>query len=181
MGSKWLEVLKEVAPKISRVLVVMDPKTSIHQAMWHSVQDAAPRLAVEATQGGVHNRAEIENVIKSFAQKAAGGGLILLPHALTVVNESNIIALGREYHLPEIFALSEAASAGALVSYGLDWNDQFRRAAEYVNRILHGTRPADLPAQEPTKYQLVINLNTAKHLDLTISPNVLALADEVIQ
>ncbi len=95
MGSKWLEVLKEVAPEISRVLVVMEPKTSIHQAMWHSIQDAAPRFAVEATQGGVHNRAEIENVIKSFA-KAAGGGLILLPHALTVVNESNIIALGRE-------------------------------------------------------------------------------------
>ncbi len=180
MGSKWLEVLKEAAPTTSRVLVVMEPGTSIHQAMWRSVEEASPRLAVEASQGDVHNGAEIEKVIKSFAQKP-NGGLVLLPHALTVVNQSSIIALAREYRLPEIFALAEAASAGALVSYGLDWNDQFGHAAEYVNEILNGTQPAELPVQAPTKYQLVINLKTAKALGLTVPQSLLATADEVIE
>ena len=129
MGGKWLEVLKETAPNISRVLVIITPESTVLQAMLRSAEEAAPRLAVETTAGGVHNATEIENVIKSFAQKP-NGGLVVLPYAVTVSNASTIIALARQYQMPDIYALAEFVAAGGLVSYGLDWDDQFRHAAE---------------------------------------------------
>ncbi|MGC1702128.1 MAG: ABC transporter substrate-binding protein [Pseudolabrys sp.] len=143
MGGKWLEVLKETAPNISRVLVIITPESTVLQAMLRSAEEAAPRLAVETTAGGVHNATEIEHVIKSFAQKP-NGGLVVLPYAVTVSNASTIIALARQYQMPDIYALAEFVAAGGLVSYGLDWDDQFRHAAEYVDQILRGTprRPA---------------------------------------
>jgi putative ABC transport system substrate-binding protein len=137
-------------------------------------------LGLDATAGGVHNGSEIEIVIKSFAQQS-NGGLIALPHALTVYNASTIIALARQYRLPDIYALSDAVTAGGLLSYGLDWDDQFRRAAEYVNEILRGAKPADLPVQAPTKYKLVVNLRTAKAIGLEIPATLLSRADEVIE
>jgi putative ABC transport system substrate-binding protein len=180
MGGKWLEVLKETAPHITRVLAIMHPETLAHQAMWQSIEEAGPRLAIEAIPGHVHNAAEIEQVVTSFAQKP-DGGLIVLPHALTVFNASVIIALAHRYRMPDVHALAEAVAVGGLVSYGLNWNDQFRRAAEYVDRILKGTKPADLPVEQPTKFELAINLKIAKVLGLTLPGTLLARADEVIE
>jgi putative ABC transport system substrate-binding protein len=180
MGGKWLEVLKETAPHITRALAIMHPETLSHQAMWQLIEEAAPRLAIETTAGRVHNAAEIEHVIASFAQKP-DGGLVVLPHALTVFNASAIIALAQRYRMPDVHALAEAVAVGGLISYGINWNDQFRRAAEYVDRILKGTKPADLPVEQPTKLELVINLKTAKAISLEISPTLLARADEVIE
>ena len=180
MGGKWLEVLKETAPHITRVLAIMHPETLSHQGMWQSIGEAASRLAIEAITGHVHNAAEIERVITSFAQKP-DGGLIVLPHALTVFNASLIIALAHRYRMPDVHALAEAVAVGGLVSYGINWNDQFRHAAEYVDRILKGTKPADLPVEQPTKFELVINLKTAKTIGLEIPPPLLARADEVIE
>jgi putative ABC transport system substrate-binding protein len=150
------------------------------QAQWRSVEDAAKRLAVEATAGNVRNAAEIEQVIMSFAQKG-NGGLVVLPHALSVFNASAIIALAQRYWMPSVYAIAEAVAAGGLVSYGINWNGQFRRAAEYVDRILKGTKPADLPVQQPTKFDLVINLKSARAIGLEIPPTILLRADELIE
>src|SRR6516164_7396168 len=180
MGGKWLEVLKETAPRITRVLAIMHPETPASQAQWQSVEEAATRLTIEATAGNVHNAAEIERVITSFAQKP-NGGLVVLPHALTIFNASAIIGLAQRYRMPAVHALAEAVAVGGLVSYGLNWNDQFRRVAAYVDRILKGTKPADLPVEQPTKFELVINLKTAKTIGLEIPPTLLARADEVIE
>jgi ABC-type uncharacterized transport system substrate-binding protein len=148
--------------------------------MWQSVQEAAPRLAIETIAGDVHNAAEIERVIASFAQKP-NGGLVVLPHALTIFNASVIIAMAQRYRMPDVHALAEAVAVGGLVSYGINWSDQFRRAAEYVDRILKGTKPADLPVEQPTKFELVINLKTAKTIGLEIPPPLLTRADQVIE
>jgi putative ABC transport system substrate-binding protein len=180
MGGKWLEVLKETAPYVTRALAIMHVETEVHQAFRQSIEDAAPRLAVETTAGSVQNAAEIEGIITSFAQKP-NTGLIALPHALTIFNAPMIVTLAQRYRMPGIYAQAEAVAIGGLVSYGLNWNDQFRRVAEYVDRVLKGTPPADLPVQEPTKYQLAINLKTAKALNLEIPPTLLARADEVIE
>ncbi len=180
MGGKWLEVLKETAPQITRVLAIVAAEIPASQAQWRSVEETAHRLAIEATAGNVHDLAEIEQAITSFAEKP-NGGLVVLPHALTVFNASAIIALARRYRMPDVYALDEFAAAGGLVSYGLDWDDQFRRVAEYVDQILRGVKPADLPVQTPTKYQLVINLKTAKVLGLNVTASLLATADEVIE
>ena len=133
--------------------MIITPESTVLQAMLRSAEEAAPRLAVETTAGGVHNATEIEHVIKSFAQKP-NGGLVVLPYAVTVSNASTIIALARQYQMPDIYALAEFVAAGGLVSYGLDWDDQFRRAAGYVDQILRGTKPADLPVQASTKFEL---------------------------
>jgi putative ABC transport system substrate-binding protein len=180
MGGKWLEVLKETAPQITRVLAIVAAEIPASQAQWRSVEAAASRLAIEATAGNVHNAAEIEQVITSFAEKP-NGGLVVLPHALTVFNAPPIIALAHRYRMPDVYALAEDVTAGGVVSYGIDWQDQFRRVAEYVNRILKGTKPADLPVEQPTKFQLVINLKSAKTIGLEIPPSLLTRADQVIE
>jgi ABC-type uncharacterized transport system substrate-binding protein len=180
MGGKWLEVLKETSPNITQALAIMHAETEVHQAFWQSIEDAAQRLAIETKAGRVQNGAEIADVIASFAQMP-NAGLVALPHALTIVNAPMIIALAQRHRMPCIYAQAEAVAIGGLISYGLDWNDQFRRSADYVDRILRGTRPADLPVQEPTKYQLVINMKTAKALGLDIPPPLLARANEVIE
>ena len=138
MGGKWLELLKETAPHIAHILVIMHPDTHAHQAMWQSIKQTAAGLAIETTAGNVHNAADIEHVIASFGQKP-NGGLVVLPHALTIFNASKIIALARQYRIPDVHAFSEAVAAGALVSYGINWDDQFRHGAEYVDQILRGT------------------------------------------
>jgi putative tryptophan/tyrosine transport system substrate-binding protein len=135
MGGKWLEVLKETAPHVTRALAIMHVETEVHQAFWQSIEDAALRLAIETTAGSVRNAAEVEGIIISFAQKP-NAGLVALPHALTIFNASMIIALAQRYRMPCIYAQAEAVAIGGLVSYGLNWNDQFRRVAEYVDRVL---------------------------------------------
>jgi putative tryptophan/tyrosine transport system substrate-binding protein len=158
----------------------MHPETIAHQAMWQSIEEAAPRLAIEAIAGDVHNAAEIERVIASFAQKP-DGGLVVLPHALTIFNASVIVGLAQRYRMPDVHALAEVAAVGGLVSYGLNWDDQFRRAAEYVDRILRGAKAAELPVEQPTKFELAINLKTAKAIGLEIPPTLLTRADRVIE
>jgi putative tryptophan/tyrosine transport system substrate-binding protein len=180
IGAKWLEVLKETAPHITRVLAIMHPETPSNQGMWRSIEEAAPRLGIEVTAGGAHNAAEIERIVASFAQKP-NGGLIALPHALTIFNASVIIALARRYRMPNVHAFAEVVAAGGLVSYSINWDDQFRRVAEYVDRILKGTRPSDLPVQNPTRFKLTVNLKAAKAIGLTIPETFLVRADEVIE
>ena len=180
MGGKWLGVLKEAAPNITRALAIMHPETPVHQGMWRSIEQIAPRLGIEATPGGVHNAAEIERVIELFAQKP-NGGLIVLPHALTVFNASVIIGLARRYRMPDVYAFAETVAAGGLVSYGINWDDQFRSVAEYVDRILKGAKPSDLAVQNPTRFKLVVNLKAAKAIGLTIPETFLLRADEVIE
>ena len=180
LGGKWLEVLKEAAPHITRALVLMHSETAVHQAMWQSIKEASSRLAIDATAGGVHNATEIERIVTSFAQKP-DCGLVALPHAVINSNALLIIALTRQYRMPNVSALREFVGAGSLVSYGLNWNDQFRRAAEYVAKILRGAKTGDLPVEQPTKFDLVINLATAKAFGLTIAESFLVRADEVIE
>jgi putative tryptophan/tyrosine transport system substrate-binding protein len=180
LGGKWLEVLKEAAPHITRALTLMHPETVVHQAMWQSIKEASTRLAIETTTGGVHNAAEIQSVVTSFAQKP-DSGLVVLPHAVVNSNALLIIALARQYRMPNVSALREFVVAGSLVSYGINWNDQFRRAAEYVDKILRGAKPGHLPVEQPTKFDLAINLTTAKVLGLTIPESFLLRADEVIE
>jgi putative tryptophan/tyrosine transport system substrate-binding protein len=180
MGAKWLEVLKETEPQLTRVMTIFYPETPIHQAMWHSIEAAAPHLNVEATAGGVHDAAAIESAISSFGTKE-NGGVIVLPHAITWANEALIIALCLRNRLPSIYATDGAVKAGGLVFYGIDYVDSFRRTAEYVDRILRGEKPGDLPVQQPVKFKLVFNLKTAKALGITVPPTLLVRADEVIE
>jgi ABC-type uncharacterized transport system substrate-binding protein len=180
MGGKWLDVLKETAPHLKRIMTILHPETPVHQAFWRSIKDAAPRFGVEATAGAVHDAAEIESAISLFAVKE-NSGLIVLPHALTQANQNLLIELPRRLRLPAIYATASSVKAGGLVSYGIDFQDNFRGTAEYVDRILRGDKPSDLPVQEPTKFDLAFNLKTAKALGMTISESLLARADEVIE
>jgi putative tryptophan/tyrosine transport system substrate-binding protein len=180
MGGKWLEVLKETAPHLTRILVILHPETPVHQAFWRLIQDSGPRLGVEVAAGGVHDAAEIERAVSSFAMKG-NGGIIVLPHAVTWANENLLIALGLRHRLPAVFATASSVTAGGLVSYGQDFEHNFRQTAEYVDRILRGEKPGDLPVQQPTKYKLAFNLKTAKAIGLAVPRPLLALADEVIE
>jgi ABC-type uncharacterized transport system substrate-binding protein len=161
IGGKWLEMLKETAPHLTRVMMIFHPETPIHQAFWRSLQEAAPRFGVEVTAGGVHDAAEIERAVSSFAT-SENRGLIVAPHAITWANEELIIALTLRHRLPAHYATAASVMAGGLVCYGHDFDDSFRKTAEYVDRILRGEKPGDLPVQMPTKFRLVFNLKTAK-------------------
>jgi ABC-type uncharacterized transport system substrate-binding protein len=180
LGGKWLEILKETAPHITRALVLMHTETPAHQGMWQSVKKAAAQLGIEVTAGWAHNTADIERAIASFAQKP-NGGLVVLPSALAGANTPMIIALAQRYRMPNVFSVAENVAIGGLVSYGLDWDDQFRRAAEYVDRILKGARPSEPPVQKPTRFKLVVNLKAAKAIGLTIPESFLLRADQVIE
>jgi putative ABC transport system substrate-binding protein len=180
MGGKWLEVLREAAPATTRVLVVMHPETAAHKEFWRAIEELADPLHIEAIAAGVHNAAEIERAMDEFAAKR-DGGVIALPHAVTEVHRNLIIQQATSHRLPTIFAFAPHASAGALVTYGIDRADALLRTTEYVDRILRGTTPADLPVQGPKTFELVVNLKTAKALGLAISPTLLARADKVIE
>ena len=180
IGGKWLEVLKETAPHLTRVMMLMHPETPIQQAFWRSFEAAAPRFNVEVTQGGVHDAAEIERVISSFAMREHGG-MIVNPHAITWANEDQIIALTLQHRIPSHFATAASIKAGGLVCYGHDFEDALRKTAQYVDRILRGESPGDLPVQMPTKFRLVVNLKTAQAIGVEIPAPLLARADEVIE
>jgi putative ABC transport system substrate-binding protein len=178
MGGKWLQTLKEIAPAVERVAVVVQPETSAHAEFLRSAETASKALQIKVAPLGVHNAEEIEPAITEFALSPKGG-MIVAPHPIT--RGHLIIDLAARYRLPSIYPFRFYARDGGLVSYGIDQVDQFRRAATYVDRILRGTKPADLPVQQPTKYELVINLKTANSLGLEIPPSLLARADEVIE
>jgi putative ABC transport system substrate-binding protein len=180
MTAKYLELLKEIAPFVTRVAVLRDAAISAGTGQFGAIQSAAPSLRMDVTPVNVRDARVIERSVATFAQ-ASNGGLIATASALTVVHRELIIGLAARYKLPAVFHRRLFVVSGGLISYGPDFIDQFRRAAGYVDRILKGEKPADLPVQGPTKYELVINLKTAKALGLTVPPTLLARADEVIE
>ena len=181
LGGKWLELLKEIVPGLRRVAVIFNPETSTGGTSYlHSVETAAPLFSVEATGAPVHHAGDIELAISSLVREP-GGGLIVLPDAFTLSNLKQIIELAARYRLAAIYAVRDYANEGGLMTYGTDAVDLYRRAASYVDQILKGANPANLPVQAQTKFALVINLKTAKALGLTVPPSLLDRADEVIE
>jgi putative ABC transport system substrate-binding protein len=180
-AGKWLELLKEVAPRVTRVAVLRDPAVASQIALFGSIQSVAPSLGVELRPIDARDAAEIERAVTAFAAGEPNGGLIAPTGARAFLHRELIVALAARHRLPAVYAYRSQAMSGGLISYGSDQVDNFRRAASYVDRILRGEKPADLPVQTPTKYELVINLKTAKALDLEVPPTLLARADEVIE
>jgi len=180
MGGKWLELLKQIAPSVTRAAVLRDPSQGSGTNQFAAIQAVAPSLRVEVTPVGLRDTDEIERAVSAFA-RSPNGGLIVTAGAATVLHSNLIITLAARHKLPAVYNERSFAAAGGLVSYGPDFVDQYRRAAGYVDRILKGEKPADLPVQAPTKYELVMNLKTAKALGLDIPPMLLARADEVIE
>jgi putative ABC transport system substrate-binding protein len=176
----WLELLKDIAPGVTRVAVLRDPALASGPGQFAAIQSMAPSLGVEVSPVNVRNAPEIERTVAAFA-RSTHGGLIVTGSALVAVHRHLIIALAARHKLPAVYVERSFAAAGGLISYGPDFLDQYRRAAGYVDRILRGEKPADLPVQAPTKYELVINLKTAKALGLDVPATVLARADEVIE
>jgi putative ABC transport system substrate-binding protein len=182
VGSKWLEALKEIAPAVRRVAVVFSPDTAPFAPLfWQPVVDVAARsFAVAPMQMPVRDGRELAAEIEAFAREP-DGGLMVLPDVSTINNRDLIVALAARHRLPAVYPIRSFASGGGLFSYGMDVADTFRRAASYVDRILKGAKPGDLPVQPPGKYELVINLKTARALGLDVPPLMLARADEVIE
>jgi putative ABC transport system substrate-binding protein len=181
MGGKWLETLKEISPRVTKVAALYNPKTAPYAgSLLGFVAAAAPSFAMEATAAPVQDAAEIERAIDALAEKA-NSGLLVLPDASTLHHRDLIIGRAARHRLPAVYPFRYYALSGGLVSYGNDALDSYRQVAPYVDRILRGTKPGELPVQAPTKYELVINLKTAKALGLEVPPMLLARADEVIE
>ena len=180
IGGKWLGVLKEAAPNMRRAAVLFGSDTVANMGFLRAAEAVAPSLAVELTAIDVVGGAEIERAIDRFASEP-DGGLIVVPNPVTITHRRLIIALADRYQLPAVYAYRYFVADGGLISYGPHFEDQYRQAAGYVDRILRGEKPGDLPVQAPTKYELVINLKTTKTLGLDVPPMLLARADEVIE
>jgi putative ABC transport system substrate-binding protein len=180
IGGKWLELLKQIAPTLTRVAVVLHPETSVHFTMLRAVQAAGAPVGVTLTIAGVHNAAEIEHALTAFAAEP-NGGLIILPHPVTSNHRELLIKLADYHRLPTIAAWKYIASDGALMAYGLDVANEYRRATSYIDRILKGEKPSNLPVQGPNKFELVINMKAAKKLGLEVPLHLQELADEVIE
>jgi putative tryptophan/tyrosine transport system substrate-binding protein len=181
IGGKWMELLKEIAPRTARVVLLFNPTTAPQLKFYMpSIKATASSVAIEVSDAPVHAKEEIEGVIAAQA-RTPGGGLIAMPDPFTTTNAELIIALAARYRVPTISIDPLYAELGGLISYGTDFAELFRQAAEYIDRVLKGTKPGDLPIQQPTKYELVINLKTAKELGLIIPESVLSLADRVIE
>ena len=180
LGGKWLELLKQIAPSVTRVAVLQDPTLPAGLGQLGAIQTVAPSFGVELRPVDVRDAGEIERAVGAFA-RSSNGGLIVTASGLANVHRDLIIALAARHRLPALYYERFFVAAGGLVSYGPDYVDQYRRAAGYVDRILKGEKPADLPAQAPTKYELVINLKTARALGLEVPDRLLVAADEVIE
>jgi putative ABC transport system substrate-binding protein len=180
IGGKWLELLKEVAPSTTRAAVLRDPAIASGLGLFGAIQTAAPSLGVEVSAVNVHDAGEIERTVAAFA-RSYKGGLIVTGSPLVEVHRDLIATLAARLKLPAIYPNRIFVAGGGLASYGPDFDNQHRQAATYVDRILKGEKLADLPVQAPTKYELAINLKTAKALGLTVPPSLLARADEVIE
>ena len=178
---KWLAMLKEITPRIARAALVLNPKTSTaNDYFLRAAEASASSLAIEVVPKPIETAADIERAIESFA-RTPNSGLLLPPDTTTVLHRDLIIALAARYRLPAVYALRVFVAAGGLMSYGTDQAEIFRQAALYVDRILRGAHPADLPVQAPTKFETTLNLRTAKALGLTVPPGLLLAADEVIE
>jgi putative tryptophan/tyrosine transport system substrate-binding protein len=181
MGTKWVETLKQIAPSLKRVTTMFNPMTAPYYPLYlDAIEKAASSSAVEPIVTEVYNSSDIERAISTMAREP-DGGLVVLPDTFNMVHRRTIIALADRHRLPAMYCLPFFARDGGLIAYGPDEIDMFRRAAGYIDRILKGEKPADLPVQAPVKYELVINLKTASALSLTIPEPLLATADEVIQ
>jgi putative tryptophan/tyrosine transport system substrate-binding protein len=177
---KWLAMLKEIEPRLERVAFVANPKTTPYDYFLRAAEAAAPALSVKMVSSPVATAANIEQAIESFAG-TPNGGLLLPPDGTTILHRDLVIALAARHKLPAVYAFDFFVVAGGLMSYGIDQDDNFRLAASYVDRILRGDKPADLPVQAPTKFETIVNLGAAKAIDLTIPPGLLVAADEVIE
>ena len=180
LSAKWLELLKEVAPNLTRAAILRDPAITAGIGQFAIIQSVAASVGVEVSPVSVRDAAEIERAVTAFA-RSANGGLIATTSALTLLHRDLIVSLAARHRLPAVYSRRTYVVSGGLISYGADLVEQYRRAAGYVDRILKGEKPADLPVQGPTRYELVINLKTAKALGLDIPPALLARADEVIE
>jgi putative tryptophan/tyrosine transport system substrate-binding protein len=180
LSGKWLELLKQIAPNVTRAAVFRDTGNPSGNAQFGAIQAVAPSLGIEVSPINMRDASEIERAVAAFA-RSANGGLIVTGSALATVHRNLIIELAARGKVPAVYYARYFVLAGGLISYGPDFADQFRRAAGYVDRVLKGEKPADLPVQAPTKYQLVINLKTAKALGIQVPDSLLARADEVIE
>jgi putative ABC transport system substrate-binding protein len=179
IGGKWLGTLKDIAPRVARAALVYNPRTHTGQ-YFQSIESAAQSLGVELIRLAFGDASDIERGIDEFA-RAPNGGLLVLPDPSAALHRELIVALAARHRLPAVYPFRQYVTTGGLISYGVDRPDQYRRAAEYVSRILKGEKPAELPVQAPTKFELLINLKTAKALGLDMPDKLLALADEVIE
>jgi putative tryptophan/tyrosine transport system substrate-binding protein len=180
LSGKWLELLKQIAPGVIRVAVLRDPSIASGIGQFGAIQSAAPSLGIEATPVNVREAEEIERDITAFA-RSSNGGIIVTASPEASRHRDLIVTLAARHRLPAVYASRYFVTDGGLICYGPDILDQYRRAASYVDRILKGEKPADLPVQAPTKYELVVNLKTAKTLGLEVPSTLLARADEVIE
>jgi putative ABC transport system substrate-binding protein len=180
MGAKWLEMLKEIAPRVTRAGIIRDSASVAEIAIFGAIQSVAPSLGMQLSPISLGNASEIDGGISTFAHEP-NRGLIVVGSGAAFVHREQIIALAARYQLPAVYPDRGFITSGGLISYGSDRVDSYRRAAGYVNRILNGEKPADLPAQTPTKYEMVINLKTAKALGLSVPLGMQQRADEVIE
>jgi putative ABC transport system substrate-binding protein len=181
MAGKWLELLKQLKPGLDRALVIANLDNPAMASLLNELNRVGSTLSIAAIPGGVRTRPEIDAVIHEFGSGERNGALVVLPDLFTSAHYAEIIALSARYRLPAVYPFRFFATGGGLLSYGVDVRDLYRRAASYVDRILRGASPAELPVQQPTKFELVINLKTAKTLGLDVPPMLLAFADEVIE
>jgi len=180
MGGKWLELLSEIAPGLKRAAIMFNPESLVASLYVPSLEAAARSLKILPFMAPVHSDVEIETAINALGREP-GGGLVVMPDAFTTVHRAPIILAAARNHVPAVYSISEFARDGGLLSYAPDPVDNFRRAATYVDRILRGAKPGDLPVQYPTKLEMVVNLKTAKALGLAVPPSILVRADEVIE
>jgi len=180
ISAKWLDLLKELEPRLKRVALLRDAANPSGTGLFGALQSAASPLGIEATPIGLRDAGEIERGIGAFA-RGANGGLIVTPNSGSLVHREQIIALAAKHRLPAVYPFAYFVSDGGLAAYGPDPIDQYRQAAGYVDRILRGEKPADLPVQNPVKFNFLINMKTARALGLTVPPTMLAIADEVIE
>ena len=180
LSGKWLELLTQIAPSVTRAAVIRDPAVSAGTGQWGAIQAVAPSVRVLVSPVNVRDAGEIERDVAAFAH-GTNSGLIVTASALAIRHRNLIVTLAARHRLPAVYYQRGFVTGGGLISYGPDFIDQYRRAAGYVDRILKGEKPSELPVQAPTKYELVINLKTAKALGLEIPPTLLARADEVIE
>jgi putative tryptophan/tyrosine transport system substrate-binding protein len=181
IGGKWLELVTQIAPAVRRVIMIYNPPTAPFANYYlRPFEAAGTAQGVQARPAAVDSDTEIENTLDSLAREP-GGGFVVLPDTFTGIHRDQIVSLAAHYRLPAVYPFRWFAEIGGLLSYGIDSDDMFRRAASYVDRILKGEKPAELPVQAPTKFEMVINLKTAKALGIGVPPMLLATADEVIE
>jgi putative ABC transport system substrate-binding protein len=180
LSGKWLELLKQIAPSVTRVAVIRDAAISAGTGQFGAIASVAPSLGIEVSPINVRKPGEIKDAISAFAH-TPNGGLIVTASGAAAENRDQILSFAERHKLPAVYFERFFVDAGGLISYGSDFADQYRRAAGYVDRILKGEKPSDLPVQAPTKYELVVNLKTAKSLGLAVPHTLLARADEVIE